>query len=127
MRDDDLATLVKNSNTPSGVIDVTAFRGVSESDLTAEDMSEPVLALVRRRPHLRYLQRAHRLDWLARILDEPEIPELLKLKALELLMKATGDFKQEAPTGATASNVLIVYDNGRGGGDDNGRGGEDAV
>lgn len=83
----------------------------TEADLLArEQTSAAALAVLVNRPELKYLRRLERLAWLAQ-----QVAEDGDLKAMELLMKACGDFKPETSVvvNNTPPATLIVIDNGR--------------
>lgn len=96
-------------------IEVARFKGVKVEDVEAA--ADQLTKLLNERPHLRYLQRLSRLDWLAQKIDDPEVPVMLQMKCMEMLSRALGDYKQEAAP-VSEGAVLIVHDNGRGGNDD---------
>jgi len=112
----DLLALVKNAQNPGPAV-VENFEGVKETELTLAEagaaLTQPVRAALAKMPHLRYLQRLQRLEWLAKLIADEDQPIVFRMKAHEMLAKSMGDYRQEV-TVQQASSVLVVYDNGRG-------------
>ena len=112
----DLLALVKTAQNPGPSV-ADPFEGVTEAQLTLNEagaaLTQPARAALVQRPHLRYLQRLQRLEWLARLIANEEEPVVFRMKAMEMLQKAMGVYRTEV-TVQQASSVLCVYDNGRG-------------
>ena len=109
----DLLALVKNAQNPGPSV-AEPFEGLTEAQLTLSEagaaLTQPARAALVQRPHLRYLQRLQRLEWLARLIANEEEPIVFRMKAMELLQKSMGDYKQEV-TVQQASSVLVVHEN----------------
>jgi hypothetical protein len=112
----DLLALVKNAQNPGPAV-AEPFEGVTEAQLTLNEaggvLTQPAREALAKRPHLRYLQRLQRLEWLARLIADEEQPIVFRMKAHEMLAKSMGDYRTEV-TVQQASSVLIVHDNQRG-------------
>lgn len=91
---------------------------VDEAELARvrAETSAAAIELITSRRELRLFQRVERMALLAQVVDSSEESTADRLKALDLLMKAAGDYADgsRVQVNVGEQNTLVVIDNGRG-------------